>query len=403
MSDATSSSIVSNNALGTADQAAAIRFGRNFTTDKKFVFVVNNDRFFLTHRASWAASLAASGAQVTVIAQDTGHAEKIRDLGLDYIPLHFGRESISAKEAITSAINLLFLLLKIRPNVVFLVATAAYSLGWPSAVFLPKTKFIRVITGAGRALTSDVGSSRATAVVRSGLGLSARLQNVFSLFQVQSDQADFIAAKLAVTVRSYLIAGTGLDTDTWTPQIRREESVPVVLFAARLFREKGIYEFVDLARVTPRSRARFIVVGRPDEGVTSSVTHEELNSWQDDGLIEYQGESDDMLTTLRSADILVLPSTHPEGTPRSLIEAAACGVVAIASDQEGCRAVVAHGETGLIAEVMEKGSFSAALERLLSDPQYRHELSRKARVRASEKFSLDTTLSKIYEVVGIER
>jgi glycosyltransferase involved in cell wall biosynthesis len=401
MSNTTPVNIGAQKALGTVDQAAAAKFGKQYKTEKKFLFVVNNDRFFLTHRASWAAALAASGGQITVVAQDTGLADNIRDLGFDYVPLHFGRESISAKEALTTAIRLFALLLKIRPNVVFLVATAAYSLGWPAAILLPKTKFIRVITGAGRALTSG-SASRASAVVRSGLGLSAKLRNVFSLFQLQSDQDGFITVGLAASDRSYLIAGTGLDMETWTP-INRGESLPVVLFAARLFREKGIYEFVDIARTTPKSQARFVVVGRPDAGVTSSVTHTELKAWQDEGVIEYRGESDDMLSVYRDADILILPSTHPEGTPRTLIEAAACGVVAVASDQEGCRAVVSHGETGLIANVEEKGSFQTSLDILLRDPQYRLELSANARLLAKEKFSLDATLSKIYELVGVER
>lgn len=402
MPSSTSKNVGSTGSLGTADRQAAVKYGAEYTTAKRVVFVVNNDRFFLTHRASWASALVASGARVTVIAEDTGHAENIRNLGLDYIPLPFGRESISAKEALRTGVKLFFLLLKLRPHVVFLVATAAYSLGWPAAMLLPKARFIRVITGAGRALTSDASSSRAADVVRSALGLSAKLHNVFSLFQLQSDQANFVDAKLAETRRSFLIAGTGVDTNTWTPSDRSEKCTPIVLFAARLFREKGIYEFIDMARAVPQERARFVVVGRPDAGVSSSVTLAELKSWQDEGIIDYLGESDDMLSTFRETDILVLPTTHPEGTPRTLIEAAACGVVAIASDQEGCRAVVEHGETGLIAKVEDRGSFSAALETLLGSPQYRMELSNKARVHAIEKFSLETTLRQIYEAAGVE-
>lgn len=388
--------------LGTVDQVAATRFGRGYKTAKRIVFVVNNDRFFLTHRASWASALSSSGAHVTVVAQDTGYADSIRNLGFNYIPLHFGRESVSLLKAILTALRLFFILISLRPNVVFLIATATYTLGWPAAIILPKTKFLRVITGAGRALSPSSQTSRASGIVRSSLAASARLQNVYSLFQLPSDQRTFVEARLAVDDRSALIPGTGLDTETWTPPSDgRQDGVPVVLFAARLFREKGIYEFVDLAKSTPREQARFVVVGAPDQGVSSSVTNEELKTWQDSGWIEYRGESDDMLDTYRSADILILPSTHPEGTPRTLIEAAACGVVAIASDQDGCRAVVTHGATGLIADVSEQGSFSASLQTLLADPEYRIELSRNARIQAAEKFSLEATLSQIYELVGI--
>ncbi|WAJ32011.1 glycosyltransferase [Arthrobacter sp. FX8] len=388
--------------LGTADSAAAVQFGRNYRTKKKFVFVVNNDRFFLTHRASWATALAASGGGIIVIAQDTGHSAAIRALGFQFIPLHFGRESVSVQEAAKTASKLLLLLLQLRPHGVFLVATAAYSLGWPAALLLPQTRFIRVITGAGRALTADSASSGATGVVRRGLGISARFPNVHSLFQLESDRDRFVAERLAAAARSHVVAGTGIDTNTWTPPETYERPLPVVLFAARLFREKGIYEFIDLARDTPKGLAKFVVVGKPDTGVNSSVTDEELKAWQAEKIIEYLGESDDMLGTYRGADIYVLPSTHPEGTPRSLIEAAACGVVAIASDQPGCRAVVKDGETGLIARIEETGSFQAALERLLNDSDYRQFLSDGARDRAVKEFSLHGTLSRIYPIAGVE-
>jgi glycosyltransferase involved in cell wall biosynthesis len=390
------------NAMGRSDRTAAIAFGRRYLTTKKIVFVVNNDRFFLTHRASWASALLASGAHITVIAQDTGYAEDIRDLGFDYIPLHFGRESISAKQAARTSVKIFFILLKLKPNAVFLVATAAYVLGWPVALFLPKTMFIRVITGAGRALERTGKRSPATAIVRSSLRLSSHLGNIFSLFQIQSNFENFVSSKLCTRDRSFVIRGTGIDTESWLPPDRTADHPIVILFAARLFREKGIYEFINLAKASAGDGLRFVVVGEPDDGVASSVKPDELRRWQDEKVVEYWGRHDDMKSVYRAADIFVLPSRHPEGTPRVLIEAAACGVVAIASDQPGCREVVVDGETGLIADLNEEGSFSAALEKLLSDPTYRANMAAKARLRAAETFSLDATLKPLYEALSIQ-
>ena len=47
--------------------------------------MVNNDRSFLSHRATWGAALQAAGAAVTVIAEDTGEADAIRSLGFNFI------------------------------------------------------------------------------------------------------------------------------------------------------------------------------------------------------------------------------------------------------------------------------------------------------------------------------
>jgi hypothetical protein len=48
------------------------------------VFVVNTDTYFLTHRATWATALRASGWGVHVLAADSGDGQTIRDLGLRY-------------------------------------------------------------------------------------------------------------------------------------------------------------------------------------------------------------------------------------------------------------------------------------------------------------------------------
>jgi glycosyltransferase involved in cell wall biosynthesis len=385
--------------LGTVDRSAASAFGQKFATKKHVVFVVNTDRFFLTHRASWASALQSSGAKVTVVAEDTGYQDQIRKLGFEYFPLAMGRESITIREGITASLRLFLLLIRIRPSVVFLIATAAYSLGWPAACFLPKSTFYRVITGAGRALASESTSSK---IVITSLSASRRLSNVYSLFQLHTDFETFTSRGLATAARSRVIAGTGLDTNVWTAKERAVNSVPVVLFAARLFREKGIYDFIDLAKGSASETARFVVVGKPDRGVVSSVTDDELAAWQADGTIEYWGQSDDMVSVYRAADILVLPSTHPEGTPRVLIEAAACGVVAIASDQPGCREVVRHGETGLIADVDEHGSFDRCLQMLLNEPELTTRMGQRASAFAAEKFSLGTTLTQLYDFIGIE-
>ena len=336
-----------------------------------------------------------------MIAEDTGHASQIRSLGFDYVHIPFGREFIGLGLAVSSALRLLVMLLRLRPDIVFLVATASYTLGWPAALFLFRTKFIRVVSGAGRALQKNTSRTNATKLVRACLALSTRLKNFHSLFQLESDLERFVGEKLACRSRSTVIPGTGIDTRVWAPIGDRERGVPVVLFAGRLFREKGIYEFVELARMTPKSKAKFLVVGRPDGGVATSVQPEELEGWLSEELFEYLGETDDMISVYQRADIIVLPSSHPEGTPKVLIEAAACGVAGIASEQPGCRAVVVHGKTGLIANLDEEKAFSEALHTLLDNPEMRSRLGAGARALADQKFSLEKTLANLYDLVEI--
>jgi hypothetical protein len=154
----------------------AARIGRRHRGPKRVVFVVNTDRFFLSHRATWAAALQSAGATVTVIAEDTGGADAVRSLGFRFVDLPVGREtSVSVTAMACSATRILVALLRIRPGVVFLVHQVAYTLGWPAALLLRGTTFVRVAGGLGRALDPAVLTTRASRVVQTSGRLAGRL------------------------------------------------------------------------------------------------------------------------------------------------------------------------------------------------------------------------------------
>src|SRR5688500_16434056 len=81
----------------------AVEIGRGFRGPNGVVFVVNNDRSFLSHRATWAAALQAAGAAVTVIAEDTGEGDAIRRLGFNFVAVGVGREASSVLAMAKSA------------------------------------------------------------------------------------------------------------------------------------------------------------------------------------------------------------------------------------------------------------------------------------------------------------
>lgn len=385
-----------------ADVGAAKRIGAQYAASGHIVFIVNTDRFFLTHRSSWAVAMKTAGAKVTLIAEDTGYSQRVRELGIDFVRVPFGRESINPRKALSAASTVFTFLLKSRPRTVFMVATAAYTLGWPAALILKRTQFVRIIAGAGRALAGE-SPSLASSGVRAALRATSKLSNVSTIFQTPSDAARFSAAGWAKDSTSAIIPGTGIDVDAWSPSERGRSSGDevVALFASRLFREKGIYEFIELAKRFRNSRARFVVVGRPDTGVESSVSRADLDEWIAAGDIEYLGEIDDMISVYRAADVFVFPSQHPEGTPRVLIEAAACGLAILASDQPGCRAIVRDGGTGRLFNPKDLDSLTEVFESVLSDDENRELMAGAARALVVDQYSLERTLESVHDFIGI--
>jgi glycosyltransferase involved in cell wall biosynthesis len=87
-----------------------------------------------------------------------------------------------------------------------------------------------------------------------------------------------------------------------------------------------------------------------------------------------------------AADILCLPS-YREGFGMTIIEAAACGVPAVASRIYGITDAVADGKTGLLFPVGDVPALTQALLRLITENQLRQQMGNEARERALELFS----------------
>lgn len=378
----------------------ARRVGRQYCAPARIVFVVNTDRFFLSHRATWGIALQAAGAKITVIAEDTGQAATIHELGFDFIDVSVGRETSAGVASIAnSSARILGALLRIRPEVVFLVHQVAYTVGWPAALVLRRARFIRVAGGVGRALDSTVLHTRASRIVQASGRSAGRLSNVFTLFQLEDDRQTFIRLRLLPRRdHSLVIPGTGIDVRAWQPNVPRDFTKPVVLFASRLIQEKGIYEFVEAAKMLSGRGWVFRVAGSPDQGVESAVTGDELRQWRCKGDIEFLGHRSDMPQVLAEATLFVFPTRHPEGTPKVLIEAGASGLPSVVSGHPGCTAIVADAVTGtvLTAEPSTE-SIVAAIDAIASDPDKARAMGWAAHQRISQKFSLEAVLTRLFE------
>jgi glycosyltransferase involved in cell wall biosynthesis len=116
--------------------------------------------------------------------------------------------------------------------------------------------------------------------------------------------------------------------------------------------------------------------------------------------VHFTGWMTDVPAVMADLDVVALSSRN-EGTPVALIEAAACGRPAVATDVGGVRSVVADGETGLVVPPADPRQLADALERLLSDPGLGAAMGATGRARSS-RFSaerLTTDIDALYRAL----
>ncbi len=97
-------------------------------------------------------------------------------------------------------------------------------------------------------------------------------------------------------------------------------------------------------------------------------------------------------------DVFCFPSEDQEGMPNVLMEAAAFGIPAVASNVGGASEVIQHNITGILVQNHCVHEMSAAIERLLTDADLRTTMGKAARKRMSREFGVETMVSKMEQV-----
>jgi len=98
-----------------------------------------------------------------------------------------------------------------------------------------------------------------------------------------------------------------------------------------------------------------------------------------------------------AADVCVVPS-HYEPFGLVPIEAMASGTPVIGSAVGGLNFTVVSEETGLLVPPKDEEAFANAIDRILSDPQWRAQLSKNARKRMEAKFSWEGVASQLSDL-----
>lgn len=224
-------------------------------------------------------------------------------------------------------------------------------------------------------------------------------KSVCVIFQNEENREAFISLKIISPEQTALIRGSGVDTQRFCYTPEPQVQFPVVLYAGRLLRDKGVYEFVEASRLL-RARgltARFIIAGDFYPKNPHSLAPELVHHWVDEGILEWDGPSADMPQTLRMANIAVLPSYH-EGLPKFLLEAAATGRAIVASNIAGCRDVVKDGHNGLLVAPRDASALADAIAALLTDPEKRRTMGENGRRLVERDFAVESVVSDTLDV-----
>lgn len=147
-----------------------------------------------------------------------------------------------------------------------------------------------------------------------------------------------------------------------------------------------------------RPQARLLIVGRGTR--REAIAERPARALGIDDRVVFAGYRDrDYPDVLRAIDVFTFLVPGSDGSCRALREAMACGLPAVTTRRGALAEIVAHGETGLLADE-SPASLAAAWSALLADPARRMAFGKAARARAEQSFAperLADTVLALYE------
>ena len=370
---------------------------------KKILISLNTAWNLLNFRAGLIEGLISAGYQVIAIAPADEYVDKLKLLGCRFVHVEMdnqGTNPFSDLLLLWRYVRLfktevpdLCLFFTIKPNVYG--SLASFFCGIP---------FINNVAGLG-AVFIQGGFLK---LFVSTLYKVAFKKSTKVFFQNEDDRKLFLDKKLVSLALTDVLPGSGINLDWFSPKearSRNSSNAPFrFLLIARMLKDKGIYEFVKAAQMLKEEgiESEFCLLGFLDVQNPSAISREQLKRWTDEGIVKYLGKSYDVREQINQSDCIVLPS-YREGTPRSLLEAAAMAKPIITTNVVGCKEVVADGVNGLLCEA--KNAVDLALKMkaifMLSDDQ-RILMGQNGRLKMEREFDEKIVVEKYLKAIGLE-
>ena len=279
-------------------------------SNKKILFLVNVDWFFVSHRLGIARAAIEKGYEVHLATTVTNQASIIKDTGLILHELQMSRSGSRIIGNLKTLIAIIKIFREVNPRLVHLVTIKPIILGGIAARFTKIHGVIAAVSGLGSSfLDNGIYGKIKLFFIKKLYRISLGNLNIQVICQNQNDTEDVQKISQLPLANFSLIEGSGVSLTKFRYSEDNRE-IPNVIMASRLLCDKGVMEFVDAARSLKESKTNvnMILVGEPDPDNPSSITKLQVTSWEREGILEYWGHQEDMEKILQQSSIVVLPS-----------------------------------------------------------------------------------------------
>ena len=360
--------------------------------NKKLLILVNYLSFFLSHRLPIAEASLAKGFDVFIgYGELRGANPKLleqKGFKVNFVPMQPG--GINLFKDIKTLYYMWRLFKIIKPDIVHLVTIKPYLYGGIISRLTGVPSLVSAVSGLGTLFVSKNLKSRLLHLLLYPIYKFAfNHLNQKVIVQNKDDEELLVKWGVLSPLKVKLLKGSGVNLENFT-NLNEPSGIPTVCFAARLLRDKGVYEFVYAAQLLKKRgiKVRFFLAGNIDVNNPTGLNLDDLDKLKKKDYIEILGYQKDIPGLYARSHIICLPS-YREGLPKSLIEAAAASRPIVTTDVPGCRDAIIPNKTGLLVPVKDPEKLANALQWLIEHPQERIAMGKAGREFAKQEFMVE--------------
>ena len=144
----------------------------------------------------------------------------------------------------------------------------------------------------------------------------------------------------------------------------------------------------------------FAILGAFYHGNPGSIKEKQIARWEEEGIVNYLGVSDNVQLIIDKADCVVLPS-YREGLSRVLLEGACMAKPIVTTNVPGCKDVVDDGINGYLCKVKDVNSLALQMEKiLLLSEDERKEMGKRGREKVIAQFDEKIVIEKYKKAIA---
>lgn len=346
---------------------------------KKILVMVNRDFVLYNFRIELVERLLSENYEVYICLPYGEKVDKMTAMGCRFLPVEIDKRGKNPFKDIGLILTYRKIFQKIKPDMILMYTT---KVNIYAGILAGKMKlpYLMNISGLGTAVEYEGGIQKfMIALYRK----AAKHANC--VFFQNAENQKFFRKNQIYGGKEKLIPGSGVNLKRWTFMKYPDDKKGVeFLFVARVIKEKGIEEYLWMAKEIKKLcfDAIFRVLG-PCDGNYQEI----LMEYEKNGIIRYHGEVQDTREYLRKAHCTIHPSYYPEGMSNVLLESAACGRPVITTNRSGCRETVEHGVTGFVFEPKNREDLLECVRRFLDmENEERREMGLAGRRKIEREF-----------------